>query len=755
MALSDGLASPLQVEQAQRRDAQRKQAVECLAAVDAARTSEPYDFVDDCGTVWRYVVLGKEFARIEKCELAPGLSALTIPEALAGFPVVALAADSFSYLDELVSLEIPETVSSIGLCAFRGCCHLERVSFPDSLDTYDSEWLRHCGAVADLVLPGQWEKITSKVFDLPSLKRLSIGSGTKSVMPGAFLKSSLEQVEVSDRNSTLKTDGHGIYEVDPSGSTTLLALATPLEEYSVAEGCARLAKKSLSSFEGLRKVILPDSLESICDFAFAKTGLVSFTASSNLCEIGERAFFDCLSLESVSLNEGLLFIGDNAFSRTKISRLRIPGSLQGLGASIAAGTNLSYAGPDATFSIAPGSPNLVLDDQGALYAPVGGEACKRLMPQYHSPNGEGLVLLKMLDPAIEAYRVDEATLAIADAAFAKHPAIKSIVLSSALRFIGDGAFKECRSLEEVSIPEHLEAIGDEAFLGTSIVAMRIPATLERIGSRALVTNGAHHGKEEPSLASIVADPANPRFRMEGSLLIERMDNGTDRLVACTGQEPNVFIPRTVKSVAPYAMNGLRRIRTLSLSDGITAVEARGLAFDCLLEHLHIDLEDPIEGHDCIDLDIPDTARAAQQMMLAFSAQPFVNVEAIFEHYDNSIVNASGFDSATEKALDPYERVQLILARLEDPIFLSPVNRAIADRVLKSHLNDFCVEIARRDNKQLIDSLVEFGYLNESNIEEVIEHVGKVQDAAMTNHLLEVKRRLSGCTPVDFDSFFEL
>lgn len=756
MALSDGPASLLQVEQAQRYDAQRRQAAERQAAARGSSVSGPYDFKDDEGVVWRYVTLDNAFARIERCILGAGVERISIPEQLDGLPVVELAPDSCSYLEEVRSVSIPESVASIGFCAFRGCSNLERIAFPKSLATFDSEWLRHCDALTDLVLPGQWEKITSKVFDLPTLKHLTIGPGTNDVMPGAFLKSSLERVDIDAENSTLKTDGRGIYRVDKAaGSTLLVALATPVEEYAVLDDCTGLSRKALSSFAGLRKVQLPDSLKAVDSFAFSKSGVVEFSAPPNLREIGERAFFDCVSLERVSLNEGLLSVADNAFSQTAIASLHMPASLESLGASVAAGTSLSYSGSDATFSIEQPSPNLLLDECGALYAHVGSEACRRLGVEARDDEADGLVLLKMLDPNIECYQLDPRAIGIADAAFANHATIREVGLSPRLRFVGIGAFKECRSLVSVSIPDALEQLGDDAFLGTSIAAVRIPETLVRIGSRALVTNGAHHGKEEPALASIEVAAGNPRFRMEGSLLIECLDNGSDRLVACTGQDSDLVIPRSVKSVAPYALNGLRRIRTLSLSDAITAVEVRGLAFDCLLERIHIDLENPIEGHSCIDLSIPDTARAAQQMMLAFSAQSFVNVEAIFEHYDNSIVNASGFDSATEKLLGPYEQVRLILARLEDPIFLSSVNRALADKVLQSHLNDFCVEIARHDNKELIDSLVEFGYLNEDNIEGVIEHVGRVQDAAMTNHLLEVKRRLGGNAPVDFDSFFEL
>ena len=62
----------------------------------------------------------------------------------------------------------------------------------------------------------------------------------------------------------------------------------------------------------------------------------------------------------------------------------------------------------------------------------------------------------------------------------------------------------------------------------------------------------------------------------------------------------------------------------------------------------------------------------------------------------------------------------------------------------------CVAIARHDDRSLIDELIELDVLNKDNLLDVIDHIGKLQDAAMTGYLLEIKRRMFQRSAVDFD-----
>lgn len=736
MGDADAAREKFDAFEARRTEAARLQKE--AADLDRAATSDVRALTTDGGIEWKYVIVQDDKIRIESCTIPeePGVTELRIPESIEDLPVVSLANEACSKLMTVESITLPDTIIAVGFSAFRGCESLKSITFSANLSKFDSGWFRGCNKVESISMPGAMEKMTSAVFDIKSLKHLKLGANTSEVMPGAFGNSNLESIEISPENQFLFTDGIAVYSKDPC---VLVALAVPVESFSVVPECVAIGRKGLSALTCVQEVKLPETLEIVGDFAFTRTSIERFDAPSSLRAIGERAFYACEKLKYVQLDNALISIGPNAFSETSIRELFIPGSVEMLGNPLAASTALTYSGPDATLRVdASDDAKLMLDEHGGLY---------KRMP-------DGLHLMRMLEPDITEYEVLPGTVSIDDEAFAKHAIIASVSLPDSTTHIGKGAFKNCKTLTDVSFGYQLQSIDDEAFLGTNIRSIVIPESLVRIGAIALITSGAYHGTEEPSLTEIVVSPSNSRFRMQDSLLIEKLDSGIERVIVCTGENPDLTIPASVSAIAPYALNGLRRLKHLSLHDGITMIETRGLAFDCLLESIHIDLGEPIEGHTSFDLDIPDTTRAAQQIGHAFGSPNFVNVEAIFDHYDNSIVNANGFDAKTDKVLEPYEQVRRLVERLKDPIFMSPYNHNLAEKALSVHLDEYMTEIAKHDDKPLVDALIDMGYINSDNIAQAIEAVSRVQDASVTNHLLDAKHRFDG-GGVDFDSMFEL
>ena len=69
---------------------------------------------------------------------------------------------------------------------------------------------------------------------------------------------------------------------------------------------------------------------------------------------------------------------------------------------------------------------------------------------------------------------------------------------------------------------------------------------------------------------------------------------------------------------------------------------------------------------------------------------------------------------------------------------------------ENNLIDIVVAAARHDDRQIVDDLLDLGYLTRDNIDIAVERAGDVQDAAMTGYLLEVKRRFFGRQLLDFD-----
>ena len=137
-------------------------------------------------------------------------------------------------------------------------------------------------------------------------------------------------------------------------------------------------------------------------------------------------------------------------------------------------------------------------------------------------------------------------------------------------------------------------------------------------------------------------------------------------------------------------------------------------------------------------------------MLALSVPDHVDARLLFEHYDTAIINASSFDALSAERMALYDQATRLVERLKDPVYLTEVNRAMCERVLRTSIGDICVEAAKHDDRRLMDDLLELGFVDNGNINEVIDRVGAVQDASMTGYLLEAKRERFGMEAFDFD-----
>lgn len=737
MGMNAGIVLNDVVEAVEQYARERREMLERIAAVEAARASELRIWEDALGNCWSYVVLDGVEVRIEKCETQ--MEDLAIPDEIEGKPVVALAADSCAHLPSVGEIVCPDTVITIGYCAFRGCKNLRSIALSRKLTSFDSGWLRGCDKLAHLELSGEVGCLDSSIFDISALRYLKVGRGTYDVAPGAFAKSVLETIEVDEANPFLKTDGKALYNKDGS---VMVALAVPVGEYRVQDGCKAIARKGFSCFSRVSKVEFPDSVEVLEGFALSRTSIAEFKSSAALRQIAEKAFFSCEKLTQVHLQDCLASIGADAFTGTKIAELRLPASIEEIANPIAAGVGLTYSGENATFSIADGSQKLRLDEHGGLYR--AGDA------------GESFVAL--LDPQAQSYEVTAGVVEVCEKAFAGHGNIAEVILPDGLTVIGEGAFKGCRSLKSVNVPESVCEIRDEAFLDTNITSVYLPARLERLGKNALVTQGAHYSasvktkRVRPSLREVHVGKGNTRFVVEGGLLFERA--GTDssmRVLLCMDSVDVVRIPATVNEIAPYAFNGAQNVRELYLSDRIVMVGIRGLAVDCFLELIHVDLVKIQHGRGFFEFRFPDTDRGAQQQSLALSVPDHVNVEGLFDHYDTAITNGSSFDAATEKGLGLYEQATRLIKRLLDPVYLTDVNRSLCERFLRNNVSQVCVELAKHDDRAAIDAMLDLGFLNADNIYAIIDRIGSVQDATMTNYLLEARRlRFEQSVFDDFD-----
>lgn len=137
----------------------------------------------------------------------------------------------------------------------------------------------------------------------------------------------------------LEKSGYRIYKNGVYNRTmTELHKILPLPEnsdgtFEIPEGVKRIMTQVCIDLKGLRRLIIPKSVEEIGFAAFSHCSDLEY-ADIHAKTIDWRAFTSCNKLKEVRLHDGLEKIGDEAFAYTDIKKLSLPPSVRDIGHDI-------------------------------------------------------------------------------------------------------------------------------------------------------------------------------------------------------------------------------------------------------------------------------------------------------------------------------------------------------------------------------------------------------------------------------------
>lgn len=167
------------------------------------------------------------------------------------------------------------------------------------------------GVTGHIDIPVGITHISPEAFEYCSgIESISIPNTIKSIGRDAFSSChNLRDVYISDLSAWLS--------IRFEGSCTLDGLAHP---QSMANPLW-YAKRLFLNNEIVEDLVIPEGIESICDYAFCLyEGLKSITFPKSLKTIGHGAFFRC-NLESVQFFDNLHFVGFHSFQECKNLRI--------------------------------------------------------------------------------------------------------------------------------------------------------------------------------------------------------------------------------------------------------------------------------------------------------------------------------------------------------------------------------------------------------------------------------------------------
>ena len=225
---------------------------------------------------------------------------------------------AFEYCDGLTSIEIPASVTSIGVRAFYG------TAYYDDADNWEDGVLyigNHLIEARPSLLVGTYKikdgtmTIADRAFKAcEGLATITIPSSVTSIGDGAFEKCRyLIEININKDNKNYSSEAGVLFNKDKS---TLVAYPGCGAIYEIPSSVTSIGERAFYDCTGLTSIEIPASVTSICDRAFYNcTGLtsVTFEKDSELKSIGEYAFNDCYGLKSIEIPASVTQIGSSAF----------------------------------------------------------------------------------------------------------------------------------------------------------------------------------------------------------------------------------------------------------------------------------------------------------------------------------------------------------------------------------------------------------------------------------------------------------
>ena len=319
-------------------------------------------------------------------------------------------------------VEGESALKSIGESAFKFAT-ATTISLPDSLLVIEKDAFAGSSLVA-ISIPDSVTSVGAGAFaSCPALASVSFGAGLTEIAPDFFYGSTaITELTVSSDNAKYYAEGNCV--INTASRTLVLGcsasvipadLITGSDDYKVIA----IGDKAFYGCTGLTSIVIPASVTSIGNQAFASSGITAIAIPDGVSAIGDSAFANCSSAISLSIGKAISYIDP-----------------------------LWFYGCTALESIS------VSEENASLVSVANSVLNKGMSTLYLGCKSSDLSVSEL------------ATLsAIGDNAFAGCIGLSAITIPASVSTIGNKAFFGCESLVAIEIPDGVFMLGTESFAG--------------------------------------------------------------------------------------------------------------------------------------------------------------------------------------------------------------------------------------------------------------------------------------------------
>ena len=414
--------------------------------------TSPDDLVASDGTYWYaykenadHTATITDFLGPVDSTKTPAPYTITVPTKLDGRKVTGLGESSFS------GIYSPDHQKGYILLSF--CNQIQSVTIPESVTSIGKSAFEHCSNLDSLTI-----------------------NGVATSMIGAYAFASCTSLTSLSLVGSFQTIGDCAFASCGMTSLTIDATITSIEKYAF-------------SSSSLISLSLTGNVQKIGDYAFANcTSLTSLSLTGNVQKIGDHAFDSCSSLYTVTLPKSLTFIGSYAFdSCTSLDSIEIPGKVTEIGdcafhlsglTSVKIDEGVQSTGADM-FNGCAKLTTVTFPESLTTIADGSFASCSKLdhvkIPARVTCIGDSAF---SNCTSLSEITLQDGVKTIGANAFFSCQALTSITLPDSVTDIGKDAFWYCSQLKSITIPENVKTIKPDTFYWCfSLKDITLPAGL--------------------------------------------------------------------------------------------------------------------------------------------------------------------------------------------------------------------------------------------------------------------------------------
>ena len=440
-----------------------------LTSIVVESENTKYDSRNNCNTIvetatntliagCKNTIIPNSVTSIGKCAFynCSGLTSITIPNS-----VTTIGSSAFDGCSALTSVEIPNSVTSIGDYAFMYCSGLTKVTLNSNAiasKAYSSSSTigNIFGSQVKEYIIG--EKVTSigdyAFYNCDSLTSVTIPNRVSSIGGSAFYNcSGLTEVYCNAENvPTTSTDAFNNANI---ANASLFVPATSVAAYMAVEPWSKFG--TVITQDG--SIIFHGSCGDNAWYSLdTGTGVLSITgtgAMTNYSSSSNVPWYSYKSyIKSIEMSDEIISIGDYAFYNCdSLVSVTVPNSVTSIG-------NSAFSGCEVLTRVSINSNTIVSTGDYSLCSIFGNQVKEYVIGK----NVTSIWAGKFSDCTDLAYiSIPTSVKSIGNSAFRNCPKLESVVIPNSVTSIGEYALSDCANLKSVTIGSGVQVIGKNVF----------------------------------------------------------------------------------------------------------------------------------------------------------------------------------------------------------------------------------------------------------------------------------------------------